>query len=342
MNISEQIANERRLVSFDTYDISVQQLTNMVLAGQIDLAPAYQRLFRWNSQKQSQLVESIFLGIPVPDLFMATNKDETWEVVDGVQRLSTIVHFCGEHDARLKLGLADLLRIEGLEKLTALNGLIFDDIPEAIKTRFQLRPVKVTTLNDKSDKKVRFDLFERLNTGGVSLTAQEIRACVYRGRFSEFLRRLSQNNDFKAVVKLQKSKELDATREEYVLRFFAFFHRYKKFQHSVIGFLNDYMEMANKTFDYEKGEDIFNETFSRLHAILPGGISRGRNITPINLYEAVSVGAAIALQEKGALRSAPNLDWIASDELRRFTESGTNNLPMVVGRIELAARNFGA
>jgi hypothetical protein len=118
---------------------------------------------------------------------MATNKDGTWELVDGVQRLSTLVKFAGSEDLRRRLGLvspriADPLRLEGLEKLSGFNGLFFSDLPESIRLQFELRPVKVVTLNDKSDEVVRFDLFERLNTGGIALTAQEIRNCVYRGR----------------------------------------------------------------------------------------------------------------------------------------------------------------
>src|ERR1035438_1215956 len=87
--VLEQLDQQRRRVDFDTYDITVQQLIAMVESGAIDVAPAYQRQFRWDHRKRSHLVESVFLGVPVPSLFMATNKDGTWELVDGVQRLST-------------------------------------------------------------------------------------------------------------------------------------------------------------------------------------------------------------------------------------------------------------
>ncbi len=83
-----QLGNLRRQVDFDTYDITVQQLVTMVEQSAIDVAPVYQRQFRWNAERRSALIESIFLGVPVPSLFMASNKDGTWELVDGVQRLS--------------------------------------------------------------------------------------------------------------------------------------------------------------------------------------------------------------------------------------------------------------
>ena len=90
----------------------------------------------------------------------------------------------------MRLALRDPLRIEALEKLSELNGATFSSLPDSLKLQFSLRPIKVITLSDKSDLGVRFDLFERLNTGGVALTNQEIRACIYRGPLNEFFDRL--------------------------------------------------------------------------------------------------------------------------------------------------------
>jgi Protein of unknown function DUF262 len=86
-DLAEQLQQHRRTVDFDTFDIIIQQLLSMVQTKAIDIAPVYQRQFRWGPARSSQLIESFFLGIPVPSLFMATNKDGTWELVDGVQRL---------------------------------------------------------------------------------------------------------------------------------------------------------------------------------------------------------------------------------------------------------------
>jgi hypothetical protein len=339
--LADQLAEERRRVDFDSFDITVQQVLSMVSQHQIDVAPAYQRRFRWLAPRQSQLVESIFLGIPVPNLFMAANADGTWEVVDGVQRLSTIVHFAGDAKGRTALGISEPLMIEGLEKLTAINNLTFEKLPSSVQTQFMLRPLKVTTLSDKSDLKVRFDLFERLNTGGVKLTDQEIRGCIYRGQFNDFLERLASTKDFKKVVVLKDSMENDGTREEYALRFFAFLHRYKTFEHSVVGFLNDYMATASKSFDYINGEKEFLKTFSQLARVFPRGISRRTRLTPVNLFEAVAVGAALALKTRSTLVKRGVMSWIDSDELRRMTTGGTNNKTMVTGRIQYVAKKFG-
>jgi Protein of unknown function DUF262 len=341
--IAAQLDRYRRKVDFDTYDITVQQLLAMLDNNAIDIAPKYQRRFRWENNRCSQLIESFYLGIPVPSLFMATNRDSTWELVDGVQRLSALVKFAGSDSLREKMKINPALQLEELEKLTAFNGLRYSDLPQSIQLQFQLRPVKVVTLSDKSDKVVRFDLFERLNKGGVLLTAQEIRDCVFRGRFSQELDDWAKDENFRKAVRLTATQETDGTREECVLRFFAFLHNYKEFVHSVVGFLNEYMKTASEDFNYRDGTKAFSETFRQLAAIMPNGITRpGRKTTttPLNLFEGVAVGAALALKKKDKLERHGIKTWLASEELRRFTTGATNNLSAVKGRIEFCRDRF--
>lgn len=341
MSLMEQLDEQKRKVSFDTYDITVQQLIAMFKDGAIDVAPAYQRQYRWDEERQSRLVESIFLGIPIPSLFMATDPDGTWELVDGVQRLLTLIHFAAEPEVREKAGLKTCLRLGDLEKLSEFNGTTFNELPKSVQLQFLFRPMKVVTLNDKSDMVVRFDLFERLNTGGVALTAQEIRSCIYRGAFDEFLDRLAKSKHFRSLVRLPESAEKDGTRQEYVLRFFAFYHCYRDFKHSVLDFLNDYMAAATKVFDYPKNEAIFEATFSALAKALPKGLSRRSNrTTPVNLFEAVAVGAALAIKRRGEIRTAGINTWLASPELKALTTGATNSLKMVSGRIHFCRDKF--
>ena len=337
-----QLDQQRRKVDFDTYDVIVQQLITMVESGAIDVSPAYQRQFRWDKIKRSNLVESVLLGVPIPSLFMAANKDGTWELVDGVQRLSTLVQFAGTQEARTKLNLHEPLALVELEKLSEFSGMTFADLPESLKLQFRHRPIKVVTLSDKSDLVVRFDLFERLNTGGVSLTNQEIRACIYRGDFSAFLERMAGTPDFLKIVKLTQAQNRDGTREECVLRFFAFLYRYQKFVHSVVDFLNVYMDDASKSFKYAANEKIFLDTFKHLSKVVPNGIVRSstRRLTPLNLFEAVAVGAALALKQRGKIKATAVARWLQSAELRRLTTGATNNRAMVVGRIEFCRDRF--
>ena len=340
--LTDQLGRLRHKVDFDTYDITVQQLVTMVETRTINVAPAYQRQFRWDDTRRSTLVESIFLGVPVPSLFMASNPDGTWELVDGVQRISTLVQFAGTPAARAQLGLSEPLAIANAEKLTALNHLTFETLPASVQLHFNTRPIKVITLSDKSDKDVRFDLFERLNTGGVTLSNQEIRSCVYRGNFNHFIETLANDShDFRAVVKLTRRQESDGTREEYVLRFFAFLDRYRTFDHSVVDFLNKYMEDATSTFSYSRHQKLFFRTFQQLSTAFPGGIARrARQKTPVNLFEAVSVGAALALKVQPNINTAHTNDWVDSPALRSFTTGATNSRKMVVNRIEYCRDRF--
>jgi hypothetical protein len=208
--LEEQLRTQRRTVDFDTFDIHTKQLLGMLAEDQILVSPKYQRKFRWQPDRCSQFIESLMLGIPVPSLFMATNPDNAWEIVDGVQRLSTIAYFAGDKSIHKKLkldeiGLKGPLVLTSLKKLTKFEGLTFDQLPKALQLHFHTRPLKVTTLNDKSDVRVRFDLFERLNTGGVSLSPQEIRDCIFQGKFADQLEIWSKNPYFAKVVRLTPS-----------------------------------------------------------------------------------------------------------------------------------------
>lgn len=340
-DILTQLNENRRKVDFDTFDITVKELISMVTDSVINIAPEYQRQFRWTQVGQSTFIESVFLGIPIPSLFMAANPDGTWELIDGVQRLSTLIHFMGDRKIRGIINQDNPLELNGLEKLSEFNGKTFEELPKSIQLQFSLKALKVTTISDKSDFNVRFDLFERLNTGGVKLEHQEIRSCIYRGRFNEKLKELSHNQSFSKLVKFDKSSEKDGTREEFILRFFAFFYSYKDFNHSVVEFLNDYMAEASRNFDYLYKEELFNVVFQELCKALPKGLTRGKKrVTAANLFEAVTLGAALAYKETGEIITTGVEEWITSDELKDLTTGGTNTRRMVKARIEYCRDKF--
>ncbi|MET4900499.1 DUF262 domain-containing protein [Paenarthrobacter sp. CC6] len=340
-----QLEIQRRQVDFDTYDVTVDELLRRVSRGRIDIAPIYQRQFRWPIGRQSRLVESVLLGIPVPPLFMATNTDSavgsSWEVVDGLQRLLSLVNFAGDDDARAAAGLTGhSARLTELEKLTDFEGLSFSDLPKDIQTGLEDRPMKVIVLNDKSDLQVRFDLFERLNTGGIVLSAHEIRQSVFRGDFIDKLAYLSQSPDFTNFVVLPEGRWKDGTPQDFVLRFFAFLNRYTSFDHSVQDFLNEYASEMVEGGLSDENLARFGTTFAFLRRAFPDGLKTRKGATPVNLFEAVTVGAALALAKKPTLEPVANPTWISSDELRSFTTGATNSRPRVRGRIEYCRDRF--
>ena len=341
-----ELQRERRRVDFDTYDQTVDELLRRLCFGRNYIAPVYQRQFRWDTKRQSRLVESVILGIPVPPLFLATTAGSdakaTWEVVDGVQRLLTLANFAGNTETRTALRLIDNppLVLHGLEKLRSFEGCKFTDLPEDIRSSLEDRPLRVVVLNDKSDTKVRFDLFERLNTGGVSLTAQEIRECVYRGPFIDLLGEIGESGNFRTVVKFTESQAKDGSPADYALRFFAYLERYKAFEHSVRDFLRDFVAEASVNPEVERRRAVAAGTFQFLSACFPNGIRLRRGITPVNLYEAVAVGAALALQVNQQLTPVIDPEWITSEQLRQHTIGATNSNPHVVGRIEYCRDQF--
>lgn len=342
-DVITELNEQKRKVDFNSYDMSVKELISMVNDNIINIAPEYQRQFRWDDARQSALIESVFLGIPVPSLFMATNNDGTWEVIDGVQRLSSIINFAADDTsaARKKIDRDVPLCLCELKKLESFNGLKFSDLSRSLQIDFLLKPIKITTLSDKSDKSVRFDLFERLNTGGIKLSDQEIRSCIYRGRFNDFIKRLSQNESFNSVIKLSKSSENDGTKEELVLRFFAYLNHRDAFDHSVVDFLNKYMESANVSFDYDSNEKIFYRTFDNL-AELDHGIvkTKTRSVTSIILFEAVSVGAAEALKEREHINLANFYRWVVNKDFNKLITGATNTKKRVIDRINYCKNKF--
>jgi len=341
----DQLETQRRKVDFDSYDITVDELIRRVSRQRIEIAPAYQRQFRWDEKRQSLLIESLLLGIPVPPLFMATNieplEGTRWEVVDGLQRLLTLVNFVAPDEVREAVAPKNSrLTLRGLEKLSEFEGTTFSALPQDIKDSLEDRPLKVIVLNDKSDLQVRFDLFERLNTGGVELTDHEVRECVYIGEFVNLLVELSETEVFKKVVRLPAAKQKDGTAQEFVLRFFAFVENYSSFEHSVKDFLNEHCALGAKSPQLDQRKSVFFKTFNFLAEVFPDGIKLRQRTTPVNLFEGISAGAALALQQNPELSAPRSLDWVSSDDLRRATIGATNNKSSVRSRIEISREHF--
>lgn len=340
--IQSQLDGERRMVSFDSYDMTVRQILEMFEEEAIYVPPDYQRQFVWDAARESQLIESIFLGIPVPSLFMATNSDSTWEIVDGVQRLSTIAHFMSEKDGiQTKINREDPLALTGIEKLSEMDGLTFAQLSKPLRLLLQTRPIRVTVLNDKSDLSVRFDLFERLNTGGVSLTNQEIRNCIFRGKFNDEIKKLAKNADFCTAVRLKESDLKNGTPEEYVLRFFAYLDDRDSFEHSVKGFLNDYMRANSAKGVSTARQKLFRDTMSVLAKAFPNGITRGQaSTTSAVLYEALAVGSAEAIKAKKKVTGSKLRSLASDSKLKAFSTGATNSRKMLAGRIDYVANYF--
>ncbi|MFE4671564.1 DUF262 domain-containing protein [Streptomyces sp. NPDC056723] len=336
-----QLDEERRKVDVASHDFSVRELVRMMSEEELNVAPAYQRMFRWNAQASSLFIESVFLGLPVPPIFVATNVGFQWEVVDGLQRLSSLAHFlASDADEAAQVNRKSPLVLTGLEKLTQLNGVTYSSLPKNLKVFFGRQPLQVVALTDKSNLEVRFDVFERLNRGGIRLTPQEVRACVYRGDFNVFIEELAQNSDFGALLKLKQGSQEDGTQAEQVLKFFAYKNHREIFDGKVERFLNSVMGLSQKSFDYVQERDLFEKSSAFLHEVCGDAYLRsGTSTTPLVQFEACLVGIAEIFQS-GQRPVVPEGDWIEDTELRNSSGGGSNSRSMLDRRLTRAKELF--
>lgn len=331
--LRQELDKHRRQIDVENFDVTLRELVRMSATGELRRAPEYQRKFRWTEADESYLVESLFLGLPVPTIFVASNTDGSWEVVDGLQRLSSLIHFMSEDSEHIApLGRVGNLTLAGLAKLSSFNGLSFFEMPTPLQLHFSKRSLRVTALSDKSDPEIRFEVFERLNKGGVVLTPQEVRACIHRGPFAELLRDLADTDDFHALVKLQKLHSNDGTREELVLKFFAYLEKGDRFDGRVKEFLNQYMREVADTFDLAAGRELFTLVVQRLLALVDGPFLRSKyGNTPLNQLEAVMVAVGRLIRAGKRIRQPPGA-WLDDPELVRYSTKGTNTRKAFHGR----------
>lgn len=196
-----------------TIDLVLQRLKR----GLIDLQPDFQRRSGiWNDTAQSRLIESLLLRIALPTLYVAEEADESWSVVDGVQRLTSIVRFVKPEAAGLKP-----LRLENLEYLTRYDGAGFEDLPGRMQTRILESELSVLLIRKGTPEEARFNIFARINTGGLPLSQQELRHALIPGRARTFLAKLAESEQFLDATAHSVSPARMAERE-LCLRFLAF------------------------------------------------------------------------------------------------------------------------
>lgn len=175
-----ELPAERRRVLTEKQDLPVETLHTWVKRGKIDLQPDFQRHFVWDKATASRLIESLLLDIPIPVFYISQEPDNSYAVVDGQQRLSSISGFI---DGYLPDGQS--FSLSGLQVLTELNGKQFRDLNPDLQEGILSSTLRVIVIQKESDPDVKFEVFKRLNLGAVRLNDQEIRNCVYRGSYND-------------------------------------------------------------------------------------------------------------------------------------------------------------
>ena len=313
MGLTKEIDARRAEVRSDGYPMSIGELINLYRDGELDIHPEFQRFYRWSPQQKSRLIESILLGIPIPSIFVSQREDGVWDVIDGLQRLSTIFELVGElrDEKGEKLPALELKRTRYLPSLGGKkwsDGNSETDIGAPNKLIIRRSKIDVKIILRESSEATKYELFQRLNTGGSRLSDQEIRNAIllmvnpdaYR-----WIAGLARDENFQTCTPITdraKSEQFDL---ELVTRFLVF-RRLDDAKLRSIGDLGDFLtdgitELAQSEAFSEwknKEDEAFRFTFAKLaHSLAENAFrkydsQRGTYTGPfsISVFEPVAMG----------------------------------------------------
>ena len=293
--IDNELESARSSFKTQKMSMSIGELCSLFKKQDLILNPNFQRVFRWNEEQQSRLIESILLGIPLPPIFIAQQKDSKWTVVDGLQRLSTIFkiegllqsddqdsiqHVLSVHHQILKESTTEedeedlfndiedeveevldtkvdsnnTLRFSGLKKLTELNGLTWKELSLDHRRSVRRSFFEINIMYLESNTKAQYELFQRLNTGGSSLTPQEVRNCIIIMNNVEIFNAMNQfrlHENFVKITALSQKQMQEAYDMELINRF-------------ILALNHQYINFNNYPYDTKIGDFIDDETINIL------------------------------------------------------------------------------
>lgn len=213
---------QRELVT-SVLNYNLGSISSLIADGKIDLSPGYQRRLRWDPPRQSKLIESFLMNVPVPPIFLNEDDYGTYSVIDGKQRLTSISDF-----------LNDRYALKGLDIFSQINGKYFKELPPEIQSVLLTRAtVQTIIILRQSSPEIKFEVFDRLNTGGIKLNAQEIRNSTWPGPFNDMILALSEDSDFHNLLRIREKRRSAIWKNmrdaEFVLRYFAFRENWQTF-----------------------------------------------------------------------------------------------------------------
>ena len=327
-----EILRQSKTVRYDTKDFTIGYLVSEFnpnkesseeeySANKLFLIPEYQRNSIWTPADKSLFIESILLGLPIPFLFFCERDDGITEIVDGVQRITTLYSF-----------INDELRLSTLQKLSLLNGFRYSDLSDAMQKKFKNRALRIIVLDGDTSLSFRQDLFSRVNRSGRKISDAEFRRGTFPGALTNFVEKCSKDPLFVKLCPLSDNKVARYARFELVLRFFAFVNQYKDFKHDVAPFLDKYLLENQASFDETAFRFEFDGMCKFVETYFSNGFAKpdSQKAVPNVRFEAISVGVALALRENADLVPS-DMTWLDSEDFKKKTTTDASNNP---GRLQ--------
>jgi len=357
-SLDKEIASTRNDIRTDKLDVSYGELANLYENEELVIKPEYQRLFRWTPTQKSRFIESILLGFPTPAIFVAEDKQGIWELVDGLQRISSVLEFMGvlRSSTGNLLPASTLVRAGHKPRLSSMENVSFLELSLQARLSIKRAGCRVEVIKVGSQPMMKYDVFERLNTGGSPLTPQEVRNCIFRATAPDFVRwvetlaALPAFHDNLGMSELQESTMFD---RGLILRYFAMKNAYQEFEHDVEPFVTDFVRQIvqeERTFDQEAEDSCFRETFERIANALGEDSWRhyrdGKHKGPLSVYvfETVATGVASNIETVCTLTSDQLKERIIAfkqhADFTTNTGAGANVKSKLINRLEFARSFF--
>ena len=261
-SIERRLDKSQNDLVLQSSDFSLHGLREMVESDIIDLSPKYQRRERWDVKRQSELIESFLLNIPVPPIYLSEEEYGSYSIIDGKQRITAVSDYLG-----------NAYSLKGLTSFPQINGFRFRDLPDALKNTLKVRPyLRVITLLKQSEPELKYEVFLRLNRGGIRLNNQEIRNVAFRSDLNDAIYEAADHEFLKKSLKItgRKSKAYQQMQDaELVLRFLTLRENWEEFSGSFSRSMDQYM-MRNSDLSENEALDksaMFTSAISRVEQI---------------------------------------------------------------------------
>lgn len=351
MDISQEIQKYRQEIKSERMDMSFGEIINMYRDKEIIISPEYQRAFRWDQQRQSDFIESILLGIPFPSIFVATNPDGKWELIDGLQRVSTVLAFFNElkDEDGTSYPKNGLKLVEG-SMIKGLKDVTIDTLPLEYKLQIKRTPCRVEIILKESEFKMRYELFKRLNTGGEGLSRQEIRNCIFRGldsRYTDFVAELSNNELFRQIVCISKTSEEKMYYEELVLRYLTLKNSGTRYsQANIQDYMDEYLEFQCKNYDEQKtcnDKKIFENVMGVLENLKDRDIFKlGKRYFTTSMYDAIMLSLSderVNLSQIDYQDLGQKIDELKGiEDFKKYVGSASSNPTSITNKVKVAKK----